>query len=106
MRATIDQTGDGEFTECNFKGTVSTFGKFEDWKKAGIWKSYNYKGNVRTKNNYNTSNSTSADSTLIEEYGFRKESEGIVDFPTYVSDFVGGPEALSQYVSTHVEYPE
>lgn len=106
LRATIDQTGNGEFTKYNFKGTVSTFGKFEDWRKAGVWKNYNYKGKVRNKTTYNTSNSTSVDSTLIEEYGFGKEPEGIVDFPTYESDFVGGPEALSQYVSTHVEYPE
>lgn len=107
LSAQIEENGAGELTEFNYNGeAVMTKGTFDKWRKSGIWKSYNYKGDVLKETEFNSSNSTDVSHALIEEFGFGPEPVGVIEFPTFDTEFPGGPKAMNKFIQTHVQYPE
>lgn len=105
LTAEINDKGTGEMSEYSFDGTVLIHGKFKNWRKSGVWKNLNYKGDVQKETKFDPSNSSDVATVLIEEFGFGNEPEGIVDFPPFDTDYIGGQAALQRFISTNVQYP-
>ncbi|PHR35577.1 MAG: hypothetical protein COA38_01615 [Fluviicola sp.] len=105
LAAEINDKGTGEVSEYNFNGAILVHGKFKNWRKSGVWKNLNYKGDVLKKTKFNPSNSSDAATVLIEELGFGNEPEGIIDFPSFETDYIGGQAAMQRFISTNVHYP-
>jgi TonB family protein len=106
LRTDIDETGNGELTKFNYNGSaIMTTGTFKNWKAAGVWKRFNYKGDLLEEREFDSSMSVGVDSVLTIEFGFGQEPEGVVNFPTFETDFIGGPSAMQKFISSEVKYP-